>query len=171
MNPKLPNLCVQLALSMVGRHESPLGSNSGPLIQEFFDSDDYKPGRLDAGYPWCAAFVDRIVQLAMAKAAIPFTFARPRTPSAFGLAEWSRAQDASTNTKDYPKEVKAGDIIIFEWSHCGFAVTDSDDKGYFETVEGNTNVAGSREGTHVLHKKGVSERNLRGVRNRIRFTV
>lgn len=171
MNPSLPNLCAKIALTMVGRHEQPLGSNTGPLIQEFFDADDYKPGRLDQGYPWCAAFVDRVVQLAMSKAPGPFTFCAPRTPSAFGLAEWSRDQDSSTSTKDYPKEVKVGDIIIFTWSHCGIAVTDSNSLGEFETVEGNTNIAGSREGTHVLHKHGPRGRNLSGVRNRIRFTV
>lgn len=167
MNPTLPNLCVQIALAMVGRHESPLGSNAGLQIQEFFDSDDYKPGRLDHGYPWCAAFVDRVVQLAMAKAALPFTFKRPRTPSAFGLAEWSRAQDASTNTKDFPKSVLSGDIVVFTFSHCGIAITDSDSSGDFYTVEGNTNLAGSREGTHVLNKS----RNVSSLRNRIRFTV
>lgn len=171
MQPKLPNLCVELALTMVGRHEQPLGSNRGPQIAEFFAADYYKPNAADNGYPWCASFVCRIVQLAMDKAAIRFTFKRPTTRSAFGLAEWSREQDASTNTKDFPKDVKAGDIIIFTWSHCGFAVTDSDERGHFESVEGNTNAAGSREGTHVIHKRGVSERNVTGVRNRIRFTV
>ena len=132
MQPKLPNLCVQLALTMVGRHEQPLGSNSGPEIQEFFAADNYKPNKADNGYAWCASFVCRIVQLAMAKAAVPFTFQRPVTASAFGLAEWSRDQDASTSTKDFPKEVKAGDIVIFTWSHCGIAITDSNARGEFE---------------------------------------
>jgi hypothetical protein len=174
MQPKLPNLCVQIALTMVGRHEQPLGSNAGPQIQEFFDADSYKPNSADNGYAWCASFVCRIVQLAMAKTGTPYTFKRPTTPSAFGLAEWSREQDASTNTKDFPTikdGVKAGDIVIFTWSHCGIAITDSNSRGEFETVEGNTNAAGSREGTHVVHKKGVSERSISGVRNRIRFTV
>jgi hypothetical protein len=162
-----------IALSMVGRHEEPLGSNSGPLIQEFFAADDYKPNKSDKGYAWCASFVCRIVQLAMQGHGLTetATFKRPRTPSAFGLAEWSREQDYTVLTKDSPKEIKRGDIVIFTWSHCGIAITDSSEKGRFETVEGNTNAAGSREGTHVIHKHGVSERHISGVRNHIHFTI
>lgn len=174
MQPRLPERIAVLALSMVGRHEEPLGSNRGPLIQEFFSADYYKPNAADNGYAWCASFVCRIVQLAMHALAIPETtsFQRPRTPSAFGLADWSREQDNSTHTKDFPRsDIRRGDIVIFSFSHCGIAITDADSKGYFETVEGNTNVAGSREGTHVVWKKGVSERSTASVRNRIRFTV
>lgn len=173
MQALLPDLCVQIALTMVGRHEQPLGSNCGPQIAEFFAADYYKPNKADNGYAWCASFVCRIVQLALERAHLSETgtFRRPKTPSAFGLADWSRAQDETTHTKDFPKEVKAGDIIIFTWSHCGIAVTDSDSRGEFETVEGNTNSAGSREGTHVIHKRASQKRNLSSVRNRIRFTV
>lgn len=174
MPAKLPDRLALIALSMVGRHEQPLGSNSGPLIQEFFAADYYKPNATDNGYAWCASFVCRIVQLALTALSIPETasFKRPRTPSAFNLADWSREQDSTTHTKDFPgSDIKRGDIIIFSFSHCGIAITDADSKGYFETVEGNTNVAGSREGTHVVHKKGVSERSINSVRNRIRFTI
>lgn len=174
MQPRLPERVALIALSMVGLHEQPLGSNKGPLIQQFFDADYYKPNAADNGYAWCASFVCRIVQLAMVALAIPETsgFKRPRTPSAFGLADWSRAQDKTTQTKDWPgRDIKRGDIVIFSFSHCGIAISDADETGYFETVEGNTNQAGSREGTHVVWKKGRSERAVTSVRNRIRFTV
>lgn len=174
MQPRLPERIADLALSMVGRHEEPLGSNRGPLIQEFFNADYYKPNAADNGYPWCASFVCRIVQLSMHALGIPetSTFKRPRTPSAFGLADWSREQDNSTQTKDWPgRDIKRGDIVIFSFSHCGIAFTDADEKGYFETIEGNTNIAGSREGTHVVHKKDGYRRSVTAVRNRIRFTI
>lgn len=172
--PKLPEQIALIALSMVGRHEEPLGSNTGPLIQEFFNADSYKPNKADNGYAWCASFVCRIVELAIIRFAIPCEkgrFERPTTPSAFGLAEWSRAQDNTTHTRDWPgNDIKRGDIVIFSWSHCGIAITDAD-KGYFETVEGNTNAFGSREGTHVMWKKGRQERACSGVKSRIRFTI
>ena len=95
------------------------------------------------------------------------TFRRPKTPSAFGLATWSRDQDNSTLTKDWPgSDIKAGDIVIYQFSHTGIAVTDAVN-GMFEAIEGNTNQAGSREGTHVMKKT----RPVSSVRNRIRFTV
>lgn len=170
MQPRIPERLALIALSMVGRHEQPLGSNKGPLIKEFFAADYYKPNAEDNGYAWCASFVCRIVQLALHALAISETpsFKRPRTPSAFGLATWSREQDNTTQTKDFPgRDIKRGDVVVYMSSHCGIAVTDSDVSGYFEAVEGNTNNAGSREGTHVLRKT----RACTFVRNRIRFTI
>jgi hypothetical protein len=174
MKTLLPERIALIALSMVGRHEEPRGSNKGLLIQEFFNADYYKPNAADNGYAWCASFVCRIVQLSMHALDLPETisYKRPRTPSAFGLADWSRDQDNTTHTKDFPgNDIKRGDIVIFSFSHCGIAITNADETGYFETVEGNTNVAGSREGTDVVWKKGRSERSVNKVRNRIRFTI
>lgn len=173
MNPQLPEQLALRAISMVGLHEQPLGSNTGPLIQQFFSADNYRPNSTDDGYAWCASFVCRIVQLAMSSLGIAetTTFKRPRTPGAFALAAWSRDQDNTTHTKDFPKsDIKRGDIVIFDFSHCGIAITDAV-SGYFETVEGNTNLAGSREGTHVVHKQGGKKRSVTTVKHRIRFTV
>lgn len=169
---KLPALLVGIAKTQIGKHESG-GENKGSDLRAYFDSDSYRPNATDDGYPWCASFVCYCVQQAMQAGGIEETptFKRPRTPSAFGLADWSRAQDNSTRTKDWPgSDIKAGDIVIFKFSHVGIAVTDAEG-GRFETIEGNTNVAGSREGTHVVWKRGVSERPVSSVRNRIRFTV
>lgn len=167
--PKLPSRIATIAISKIGLQESPSGSNRGPEIQEFFDADDYdpngsKPG--DSGYPWCAAFVDRIVQLAMGNDT--WTFTRPTTAGAFDLERWSREQDDSTNTRRFPHfDIEAGDIVIFTFSHTGIAIGPCDKNGYFPTVEGNTNKAGEREGTVVLAKR----RHYSEVRSRIRFTV
>lgn len=169
---KLPQLLVKIAKTQIGKHESG-GANKGSDLRAYFDADNYKPNSTDDGYPWCASFVCWVVKEALQAAGVVETptFKRPRTPSAFGLAEWSRAQDNTTRTKDWPgSDIKAGDIVIFKSSHCGIAVTDAEN-GRFESIEGNTNVAGSREGTHVMHKKGVAERSASSVRNRIRFTI
>lgn len=165
--PVLPEKIVKIAISKIGLKEEPSGSNRGPQIQEFFDADNYDPNGPrpgDDGYPWCAAFVDRVVQLAMEDG--HYTFKRPVTPSAFGLEDWSLAQDDSTHTKRHPKsaDINPGDIVIFNFSHVGIA-TSAANFGDFETVEGNTNEAGSREGTVV--KKRL--RNVSQVRSRIRF--
>jgi hypothetical protein len=63
-------------------------------------------------------------------------------------------------------DIKAGDIVVFTFSHIGLAVADAKD-GEVLTIEGNTDLAGSREGGGVFQKR----RPLSKVRARIRFTL
>lgn len=143
------------------------GPNKGAALAPFFEADWYDPNGSepgDDGYAWCAAFVCWCVMVAVAGRSI--TFKRPRTPSAWGLEAWSLAQDNSTWTLKEPgRDIRRGDIIVFRRSHCGIAVGEPDSAGYFATVEGNTNKAGSREGDGVYRKI----RNVSEVRSRIRF--
>lgn len=174
-SPTLPERIARIAESKVGLKESPSGSNRGPEIQEFFDADSYDPnGKApgDSGYAWCAAFVDRIVQLAMledtAVNRTVFTFARPTTPGAWDMERWSLAQDNSTHTKKPPLgDILRGDIVVFTFSHIGIATGPPDKNGAVPTIEGNTNKAGEREGIMVMRKK----RHISEIRSRIRFTV
>ena len=169
MSAILPERVASLAESKVGLKESPPGSNRGPEIQEFFDADSYDPnGKApgDSGYAWCAAFVDRIVQLAMAGK--EWTFKRPTTPGAWDLERWSLEQDDSTSTKKRPgRDIARGDIVILKVSHVGIATGPPDASGYFSTVEGNTNSKGEREGIKVMPKR----RHISEIRSRIRFRV
>jgi len=182
---KLAHIIPGIAMKFVGRHEFPKGSNSGPDLQEFFDSDSYdpngsKPG--DSGYAWCASFGCRVVQLAMEawKPLNPgkmLTFTRPTSPSVFAWEFWSLAQDNSTKTfrrtlgQIEKNTIKRGDILLLSVSHFCIAVTDADANGFVETVEGNTNDDGSREGWIVAHRKGDKKRSYKQVRTIIRFTV
>lgn len=154
------------AESKIGVRESG-GPNRGAALQPFFDADAYDPnGRAsgDDGYAWCAAFVCWCVMVAVAGRVI--TFLRPRTPSAWGFEAWSLAQDSSTWTLKPPgKDIRRGDIVIFNFSHIGIAVGIPDKKGWVRVVEGNTNQAGSREGDGVYLKV----RNISSIRSRIRF--
>lgn len=169
MNPILPERVASIAESKIGLKESPAGSNRGPEIQEFFDADGYDPNGPapgDSGYAWCAAFVDRIVQLAMAGR--EWTFKRPTTPGAWDLERWSLEQDSSTSTKKAPgRDIARGDIVVFVHSHVGIATGPPDANGKIPTVEGNTNEAGQREGIKVMRKS----RHFTEIRSRIRFTV
>lgn len=169
MSAILPARIAAIAKSKIGLKESPSGSNKGPQIQEFFAADDYDPNGKqpgDSGYPWCAAFVDRVVQLAMEGR--EWTFKRPVTPSAWGLIQWSRDQDESTHTIKNPgMDIERGDIVVFVFSHVGIAAGPPDAQGNIPTIEGNTNVAGEREGTVVMAKR----RHISSVKAAIRFTV
>lgn len=169
MSVILPERVASIAESKVGLKESPAGSNKGPEIQEFFDADSYDPNGPapgDSGYAWCAAFVCRIVQLAMTGR--QWTFARPTTPGAWAFEKWSLAQDDSTWTKKRPgRDIARGDIVVFKVSHIGIATGPPDASGYVPTVEGNTNSAGQREGIAVMRKR----RHVSEIRSRIRFRV
>jgi hypothetical protein len=63
-------------------------------------------------------------------------------------------------------DIKSGDIVVFDFSHIGIAISDAK-SGKFLSCEGNTNQAGSREGSGVFEKL----RDITRVRARIRFTV
>jgi hypothetical protein len=119
-------------------------------------------------WPWCAAFIDWLVREAM-KSDGPYTFKRPTTAGAWDLENWSLAQDDSTNTKRNPgTDIKAGDIVIFKFSHVGLAISNAyKSTANVDTVEGNTDKAGSREGGGVFKKT----RSLSQIKTRIRFTV
>ena len=96
------------------------------------------------------------------------TFKRPTTAGAWNLENWSLKQDNSTQTrKPHRGDIKPGDIVVFTFSHVGFAVGEPDEEGYVSTLEGNTDTAGSREGGGVFRKR----RKLSSIRSRIRFTV
>lgn len=96
------------------------------------------------------------------------TFKRPRTAGAWDLENWSLKQDESTWTrKPHRGDIEAGDIVVFTFSHVGFAISEPDADGYVLTVEGNGNSAGSREGGSVVMQR----RHLSKIRSRIRFRV
>jgi hypothetical protein len=165
MSAILPSRIASIAESKIGLRESGR-ANSGEQIREFLAADSYQPNATDDGYPWCAAFVCRIVQLAMEGR--EWTFKRPTTPGAWSFEDWSLAQDASTwLQKPSGRDIRRGDIVIFAFSHIGLAVGTPDKKGWVRTVEGNTNQAGGREGDGVYLKV----RNVSTIRSRIRFRV
>ena len=156
---------VRAAESQLGKSEAG-GPNQGRDLQAFFDSDNYdpngpKPG--DDGYAWCAAFVCWCVYQAIKDYRV--SFARPVTPGAWDYERWAKDQDRTVVLKKpHGGDIKRGDIVVFKHSHIGIAVTDVRNE-FLQTVEGNTNLAGSREGDGVyLKRRGISN-----IRSRIRI--
>lgn len=163
--PKLPAALVKLARKELGVTEVN-GTNCGPRVNEYKAATNLPP---DQSWPWCAAFICFLVQEALHTSGIreTETFRRPVTAGAWDFINWSKAQDASTHTKLKPgHDIKAGDIVVFTFSHIGLAMRDAAD-GEVLTIEGNTDLAGSREGGGVFQKR----RPLSKIRARIRFTI
>jgi hypothetical protein len=166
MSARLPSAIVAIATEEIGVTEVN-GTNCGVRVNQF-KSATVLPA--DEPWPWCAAFVCWVVREAAARAGVPFTptFKRPTTAGAYAMENWSLAQDSSTWTKKpHRNDIEAGDIVVFKFSHVGFAVSKPDASGYVMTVEGNSDAAGSREGGAVLRKK----RHVSQIRSRIRFRV
>jgi len=166
MSAKLPGEIVRIAKLEIGVEEVD-GTNCGPRVNE------YKAATwLDStkGWPWCAAFVCWVVRRAMIEAEVQETdtFKRPRTAGAWDMENWSLKQDQSTWTKKpHRGDIEAGDIVVFTFSHVGFAISEPDADGYVLTCEGNSNRVGSREGGGVVMQR----RHLSKIRSRIRFRV
>jgi len=157
---------VDIATAEIGVEEIN-GTNCGPRVAEYKAATWLSPKK---GWPWCAAFVCWVVREAAVEAGVNFTsaFKRPRTAGAWDMENWSLAQDSSTWTKKpHRNDIEPGDIVVFKFSHIGFAISKPDKNGNVTTIEGNSNAAGSREGGSVVRKK----RRVSQIRSRIRFRV
>ena len=169
MNP-LERL-VEIATREVGVHESG-GNNRGPRISEYQSATWLKP----APWPWCAAFICWIVREwlkdAAAQAALSLSGPRaieawrPRTAGAYDFERW--AKDKGLPVLGRKTKAKAGDLIIFDFSHIGIVIKDQLGANTIETVEGNTNGSGQRDsnsGDGVWRKR----RSVSSVRSLIRI--
>ena len=164
---KFQERLVKIAKAEVGIEEIN-GTNCGPRVNEYKAATNLPPSE---SWAWCAAFVDWCVAEAMSIGLAmgeKYTFRRPTTAGAWDLENWSLAQDHSTQTKRKPeRDIQAGDIVIFTFSHVGIATGPPDHSGYVTCCEGNTDADGSREGGGVFRK----HRHVTKIRSRIRFMV
>lgn len=153
---------VALAQPEIGVEEID-GTNCGVRVDGYKSATNLPPHE---SWPWCAAFVCWLVREAI-RTDGPYTFARPTTAGAWDFENWSKKQDDSTHTLRNPgNDIKAGDIVIFKFSHVGLCIRGAE-AGRIRTIEGNTDAAGSREGGGVFEKS----RSLDSIKTRIRFTV
>lgn len=140
----------------VGVLEDPPGSNSGPRVREY-----QRTVNISAGDPWCVAFVFWCYVQAAAKLGITNPMARNcRTGGVLDL--WNRAREAAILTittaqaQDDPSLVKPGMLFIISTGngngHTGFVSRVIGQQ--METIEGNTNDGGSREGIGVFRRTG-----------------
>jgi len=152
---------VNLARGEIGVSEID-GSNCGPRVDVYKAATWLDP---DKGWPWCAAFICWLVRESIEGEDV--SFKRPQTAGAWDFENWARKQGSKGVDLRKPtnEDIKAGDIVVFTFSHIGLAVKDIDSSGYVTTIEGNTNGAGSMEGGSVLEKR----RHVSKIRSRIRI--
>ena len=151
---------IEIAETELGKKET-RGNNLGPEVRKYQAATNLDP----AAWPWCSAFVCWCVQQWLndpevrkwldLKQSTPATW-RPKTALAFGLLKWAEARPATVTVLPDTAEPQAGDIVVFDFSHCG--IVKGLAGGTMLTIEGNTNGAGSREGDGVYLKTRI--RNL-----------
>jgi hypothetical protein len=132
--PRANHLAVlPIALGEVGIRELS-GNNDGMRVESYLAAVGLKKGQ-----PWCAAFVSWVYHQA--------GYLQPRTG-------WSPALFPPNRMQKVPKPGLLFGIYFPELKrigHCGFVQHMKSD--WLDTIEGNTNVAGSREGDGVYRKR------------------
>lgn len=153
-NPAIDKL-VALAHSQVGVREGP-SNNTGARIVEYQGATWLQPG----AWPWCAAFtcwlMRELIEDPQVLTHLSTYFKRPqltfaqadklrcRDASAFGWEKWARS--AGFEVLGETSLARAGDFVVFDFSHIGLVVQDQPslaDK--LHTIEGNTNGRGERD--------------------------
>lgn len=148
----------QAALADIARHYigvtetgNNLAGDSKKLLA-IFKSDALNINGKTDGYPWCAAFVSYCVQKLCKQSTAFSGLTPPREASVSRLlniwAKNNRCLIFSNKSLDFKPQ--RGDIVVFTFSHVG--IVEAAGSATLTTIEGNTNDAGSREGTTVARK-------------------
>lgn len=148
---------LELASAEIGVLEVPPGSNRGKRVQEFQSAAGVSPGD-----PWCAAFVCFIFGAASRALGIANPVSAKKCVSGSVLDLWNRARTngvpvvTAEEALDDPGRIKPGMVfIISTGGGCGHTGLVSGISGIrLETIEGNTNGGGSREGIGVFRRSG-----------------
>ena len=124
---------LQIAMLQLGVREA-TGRNDGKAVAAYLQTTGLKEG-----YPWCAAFVSWVFKTA--------GYAQPRTawsPALFPKARQSLEPLPANLFGIYYANLK-------RIAHVGFVV--KKEKSWIISIEGNTNMDGSREGNGVYQKR------------------
>jgi hypothetical protein len=143
IDPTFGEALALAAESQVGEREE--GNNGGVAVRKYQNATWLEPG----AWPWCAAFVCWSFKEALKKSVQVIN--RPRTAGAWDFENWATKEGAELIKPASDTLVKRGDIVVYTFSHIGIAVSDELD-GKVDTVEGNTNTGGDREGDGVYRK-------------------
>ena len=147
-NPLL-NEVLGFANSQIGVREVPRNSNRGPQVSAYLQSVGLNDNTGD--YPWCMAFVYYCFKQASQKLGI----ANPMVKTAGVLRQWNETtyrKIKKANAINSPSLIKPGFVFIRNYGngygHTG--IVTKVEGGFIDSIEGNTNDNGSREGIGVF---------------------
>jgi Putative peptidoglycan binding domain/CHAP domain len=147
----LLNSTLSVAISQNGVRETPGTPNRGPQVDQYVSSVGLNPA---GGYSWCQAFVYWCFDRAAARLDLP----NPCIKTAGVLEHWARSpvanRIAALAAADNPALVRPGAVFIIDHGsgkgHAGLVTRVV--SGEIDTIEGNTNEAGARDGDGVYEK-------------------
>ncbi len=137
---------LEVAITQLDVREVPPGSNRGPEVDQYVRSVGLDPA---GAYPWCMCFIYWCFEKHWASHPPDWGAPNrcPRTGSALGL--WNLSPDSAKG------HIVPGAVFVMDFGHgtghVGFV--ESVDGAWLTTIEGNTNVAGQREGIGVFRRK------------------
>lgn len=145
---------VEVAEELASERIRETSTNQGPGIARFWAATSYPTGYKDR-QPWCAATLAWIVREAAKRtygATVPFRL--PTSARVLDWIDWARENKGHWQLLSPAKStVMEGDIVGWDFNgdegggtHIGLATSDERKDGRFDTAEGNTNAAGSRDG-------------------------
>lgn len=135
----LQQQALNIAITQLGKHEDPLGSNWGHPVQDYLRS-------VNIGFPasWCMAFIYWCFEQAAPGK-------NPLVRTGGVLNAWNTADKVHRVTG----EPQPGDIFIMSFGgglgHTG--IVEKVDANFVYTIDGNTNDSGSREGIEICRKQ------------------
>ena len=138
---------VECALRSVGVHEEG-GDNHGPAVKKYLASVG-----LPEGSPWCAAFVYYKVQQAASELGVHFSY--PKTGLVQAVVSWAREHGHLSRTPEVGMAVAIWHKNLNRYAHIGLITKVEKGERFttIETVEGNSNSDGSRNGTAVVQHR------------------
>lgn len=127
-------------------------SNCGPWVRSYMD------GHEGTDWFWCMGFVQTVIDQAASKLGKNFETLMPLTYSCDVVGSTGIQKQLLTRYQEFrrnPGNVKPGDIFLLQkspndWFHTGIITAVKGD--VIETIEGNTNQAGSRNGIAVMKR-------------------
>lgn len=138
----LQQKALEIAISQLGVHEQPKGSNRGPEVDEYIKSVGLDPAGKN---PWCAAFV----YWCFDQAAKSMGRQNPLFKTGHVLTSWKMRKDKFRALTPQPGDIGimdfgkgTGHMFIVETAHID----------HTDNIEGNTNDEGSREGYEVCRR-------------------
>lgn len=150
----LAKAVIDFANTQLNVRENPLGSNRGVEVDAYLTSVGLRP---PPGNAWCVAFT----YFCYEQSARQLGIGNPHIKTAGVLDHWSQARlkpkvirvTASQALAD-PKLIKPGCLFIIDtgggFGHSG--IVTGVNSGRLETIEGNTNPGGSRNGIGVFKR-------------------
>lgn len=155
-NPR--RIIADVAREYIGTRET--SKNRGPHLEEFWKATNYPEGAKNRE-PWCSAFATFCVKEGDRRSPALKLRVPPVFPAVAQWLPWARNKETGCLVFT-PTEVQlgrfkpmAGDIVVYlpHLSHIGIVAEDYKSGAIIQTIEGNTNSAGSRDGDGVYQRQ------------------